>query len=84
MAALGISVYALQNKHHISMNTIRHWELRTGRPRPDSIRRLAEALQVTVPDLCKSLGVKPADFSEVGVFLAEARKRKQKKEHASA
>jgi DNA-binding Xre family transcriptional regulator len=79
MAELGITNYALRNKFHISPATFEAWDRNGGRHvRPDTLRRLADALRVTYLDLIRRLRVGPGDFSEVGRKLTEARLRAAK------
>jgi hypothetical protein len=78
MAELGITTHALRHQFHVSLDNILKWDEGV-RPRPDTLRRLADALQVTYVDLVRKLRVGPGDFSEVGVALAAARLNKPKK-----
>jgi transcriptional regulator with XRE-family HTH domain len=79
MLDLGISVNALKKKHHIAPSTINSWDEGAVNPRPDTLRRLADALQVQYLDLIRYLRVTPGDFTEVGQKLTEARLKKERR-----
>jgi hypothetical protein len=81
MAELGITVSTLRNRHGISIYTIQSWDA-GARPRPETLRRLAEVLQVTYMDLVRHLNVSPGDFSDVGERLTAARLNKPKRKRA--
>jgi hypothetical protein len=78
MAELGITIGTLKKRYGVSPDTIRIWD-EGGRARPDTLRRLADVLQVTYMDLVRHLNVSPGDFSEDGRMLTAARLNKPKK-----
>jgi len=81
MAELGITVGTLKKRYGVSPDTINKWD-EGGRSRPDTLRRLAEVLQVTYIDLVRHLNINPGDFSEDGRLLTAARLNKPKKKRA--
>lgn len=58
MESRGVTYYQLKEKFHVSPDTFKNWEAGMV-PRPDTLRRLADILDVEYPDLVKGLGVKP-------------------------
>lgn len=79
MAELGITIGTLKKRYGVSPMTLKMWDEGIWRPKPDTLRRLAEVLQVTYTDLVRHLNVSPGDFSDVGQMLTAARLNKPKK-----
>lgn len=79
MAELGLTKYSLQHTHGVSYATFDKWDEGTVRPRPDTLRRVALALQVTYLELVRRLRVSPGDFSEDGRRLTAIRLKKSRR-----